>query len=144
MMALVRLGFVSVLALLSSGSALGEEPAALNVIRFKTSTRNDTGRVRCGIFAERGWLKQPVRSAVAKIHGKVAQCVFEGLPRGTYGISAFHDENTNGRLDTNLIGYPTEEYCASRNARNAFSAPSFSDACFRYLGGTLDLEARMK
>ena len=100
--------------------------------------------VRCGIFTEKGWLKDPVQPALAAIHGKVALCIFNGLPNGVYGISGFHDENKNGKLDTNLVGYPTEEYCASRNARNTFSAPSFDDAKFKFSGGTLELEARMK
>ena len=125
-------------------SALAEDSGAANTIRFKTYARNDEGLVRCGIFGEKGWLKQPVRSATAAVHGKVALCIFNDVPKGVYGISAFHDENKNGKLDTNLVGYPSEEYCASNNARNTFSAPSFSDAKFNYKGGTLELEARMK
>jgi hypothetical protein len=54
------------------------------------------------------------------------------------------NENKNGKLDTTFVGYPVEEYCASRNARSAFSAPGFADAKFRYAGGALELEARMK
>lgn len=125
-------------------SAEAEESTATNTIRFKTYVRNDDGVVRCGIFSEKGWLKDPVRSATATPHGKVALCIFNGVPEGVFGISGFHDENKNGKLDTNLVGYPTEEYCASNNARNTFSAPSFSDAKFKYKGGTLELEARMK
>jgi uncharacterized protein (DUF2141 family) len=138
------------LALLLTAASFGataaeaEESSATNVIRFKTYVNNDQGVVRCGIFTEQGWLKVPVQPALAAIHGKVALCIFNELPKGVYGISAFHDENKNGKLDTNFVGYPTEEYCASRNARNTFSAPSFSDAKFKYSGGTLELEARMK
>jgi uncharacterized protein (DUF2141 family) len=131
-------------ALLAATSGAAEDSIATNVIRFKTHVANDLGVVRCGIFTEKGWLKDPVRPALAVIHGKTALCIFSELPKGVYGISAFHDENKNGKLDTNLIGYPTEEYCASRNARNTFSAPSFSDAKFKFGGGTLELEAHMK
>jgi len=131
-------------ALFGAGSVAAEESNATNVIRFKTYVGNNQGVVRCGIFTESGWLKNPVKPALALIHGKVALCVFSELPKGVYGISAFHDENKNGKLDTNLVGYPTEEYCASNNARNTFSAPSFSDAKFKYSGGTLELNAHMK
>lgn len=125
-------------------TAQADEPSATNVVRFKTHVSNNDGVVRCGIFTEKGWLEQPVQSARVIIRGKVALCIFTALPKGVYGISGFHDENDNGKLDTNLVGYPTEEYCASRNARNTFSAPSFSDAKFKFSGGTLELEARMK
>jgi len=131
-------------ALFGAASAEAEEASATNVIRFKAYVGNNDGVVRCGIFTERGWLKDPLQPALAAIHGKAALCIFNGLPSGVYGISGFHDENRNGKLDTNFIGYPTEEYGASRNARNTFSAPSFSDAKFKYSGGTLELEARMK
>jgi len=126
----------------TSAGASGDEGA--NTVRFKTYVKNDEGVVRCGLFSEKGWLKQPVRGATATAHGKVALCIFNDVPKGVYGISAYHDENRNRKLDTNLVGYPTEEYCASNNARNTFSAPSFSDAKFSYKGGTLELEARMK
>ena len=131
-------------ALLGAASAAAEDSSATNVIRFRTHVGNNLGVVRCGIFTEKGWLKDPGKPALAAIHGKTALCVFNELPKGVYGISAFHDENKNGKLDTNLVGYPTEEYCASRNARNTFSAPSFSDAKFKFSGGTLELEAHMK
>ena len=71
-------------------------------------------------------------------------CVFKGVPKGVYGISAFHDQNNNGKLDTNLLGLPTEDYCASRDARNTFGPPSFEDAKFSYDGGLKRLKARMK
>ena len=135
---------IAALSLFVVGAAAGNEPGASNVIRFKTHVSNDHGLVRCGIFTEKGWLKSPVQPALATIRGRVALCVFSDVPKGVYGISAFHDEKKNGKLDTNFVGYPIEEYCASRNARNAFSAPGFSDAKFRYAGGTLELEARMK
>jgi uncharacterized protein (DUF2141 family) len=134
-----------VLALCSFGSlSSAEENVATNVIEFETQNRNDAGLVRCGLFRADGWLKDSFRAAIVKVHGKKALCVFKDVPVGVYGISAFHDENKDGKLDTNLVGYPTEEYCASNNARNLMSAPSFSDAKFRYRGGTVRLRGVMK
>ena len=96
------------------------------------------------MFTEKGWLKTPVQGSVAAIRAGAALCVFKGVPRGVYGISAFHDQNNNGKLDTNFIGLPTEDYCASRDARNTFGPPSFADAKFTYTGGVKRLAARMK
>ena len=135
------------LALLATLAALApraqaDEPAP--VLEFRTSTRNAQGVVRCGLFTEKGWLKAPLQASVASIRGGAALCVFRGVPKGVYGISAFHDENGNGKLDTNFIGLPTEDYCASRDARGTFGPPSFSDAKFSYTGGSKRLSARMK
>lgn len=132
------------LSLLVSSASHAEESVATNVIELETYNRNDAGVVRCGLFKKDGWLKDAFRAAVVKIHGKKALCVFKEVPAGSYGISAFHDENRDGKLDTNLVGYPVEEYCASNNARNLMSAPSWSDAKFSYRGGTLRLRAFMK
>lgn len=115
-----------------------------NVIEFVTHVRNSRGVVRCGLFDRKGWLKDPVQPALAKPSGTSALCVFTGIPEGVYGLSAFHDENENGKLDTNFLGMPVEDYCASRNARGTFGPPSFEDARFSYKGGTKRLEARMK
>ncbi len=134
-----------VLALLVASAPLGAaEPAPSPVLEFRTTVRGDQGVVRCGLFTQSGWLKSPVRAAVAAIHGNTALCVFNGVPKGVYGISAFHDQNNNGKLDTNFIGLPTEDYCASRDARNTFGPPSFDDAKFSYDGGVKRLKAQMK
>ncbi|HET9960668.1 MAG TPA: DUF2141 domain-containing protein [Polyangiaceae bacterium] len=129
---------------LSSAGVAAEEVSSVNVIEFRTTVNNDRGVVRCGLFRQQGWLKEPIRGAIAKIQGRSALCVFNRVPNGVYGISGFHDENSNGKLDTNAIGMPTEDYCASRNARGTFGPPSFEDAKFAYSGGTKRLEARMK
>jgi uncharacterized protein (DUF2141 family) len=141
---LASLGGVVALSLVCGRSAVAEENLATNVIEFETQNRNDAGVVRCGLFKEAGWLKDAVRPAIVKISKTTALCVFKEIPAGTYGISAFHDEDNNGKLNTNLVGYPLEEYCSSKNARNMFSAPSWKDAKFSYKGGTLRLRGVMK
>jgi uncharacterized protein (DUF2141 family) len=138
------LGGVVALSLLCGRSAVAEESVATNVIEFETQNRNDAGVVRCGLFKEGGWLKDAFRPAIVKINKTTALCVFKEIPVGNYGISAFHDEDNNGKLNTNLVGYPVEEYCSSNNARNMFSAPSWKDAKFPYKGGTLRLRGFMK
>ncbi|HVY31544.1 MAG TPA: DUF2141 domain-containing protein [Polyangiaceae bacterium] len=135
---------VALLSLLCGRSAVAEESVATNVIEFETQNRNDAGVVRCGLFKEGGWLKDAFRFSIVNVSGKTALCIFKDVPSGTYGISAFHDENNDGKLDTNLVGYPVEEYCSSKNARNMFSAPSWKDAKFSYKGGTVRLRAVMK
>jgi len=115
-----------------------------NVLEFEVQTRNASGVVRCGLFKQSGWLKDAYRASIVKITKNTARCVFKEVPPGTYGISAFHDEDNDGKLDTNIVGYPTEQYCSSNNARNMFSAPSWKDAKFSYKGGAAKLRGVMK
>jgi uncharacterized protein (DUF2141 family) len=51
----------------------------------------------------------------------------------------FHDENSNGKLDTNLLGIPREGVSASNNAKGHFGPPKFDAAAFNFGGGRLDL-----
>ncbi len=56
--------------------------------------------------------------------------VFQVAP-GTYAAAVHHDANANGRMDTNLIGIPSEGYGVSNDPRPRFRAPHFSEAKVR-------------
>jgi uncharacterized protein (DUF2141 family) len=49
---------------------------------------------------------------------------FDGVAPGAYALSVFHDENSNGKLDT-FAGIPREGFGFSRNPAIRFSAPRF-------------------
>lgn len=46
---------------------------------------------------------------------------------GKYGVKVFHDENDNKKLDTNMVGYPTERWGTSNDVRPAFRAPKLDE-----------------
>ena len=54
--------------------------------------------------------------------------VVQDLEPGRYALSAFHDENDDGALDTNLLGIPSEGYGFGNDASAAFGPPSFEAA----------------
>jgi uncharacterized protein (DUF2141 family) len=70
--------------------------------------------------------------------------VFDGLVPGIYAVGAYHDENNNGRLDTDFIGYPTEGYALSNGIRAVFSRPRFIDAAFAVGGEDAHVTLRIK
>lgn len=135
---------LAALAIFVSDAGLAADAPSSNVIEFHMELRRPGGVVRCGLFTKAGWLQKPLASDTVKAATKKARCTFSKIAPGAYGISAFHDVNENGKLDTNLVGYPVEEYGASHNARNLFSAPSFEDARFQYKGGRKALTAQLK
>lgn len=106
--------------------------------------RNSTGTVACALFeSPDGFPIEFLRSAtnvmVIKIRKTQARCDFEDIPPGTYALAVIHDENMNGKLDTNRLGIPTEGYGFSNDAKGWFGAPSFSAASFPYDGRNVDL-----
>lgn len=111
--------------------------------------RNSTGTVACALFeSPDGFPTEYLRAAtnvmVIKIRKSQARCDFEDIPPGTYAMAVVHDENMNGKLDTNWIGLPTEGYGFSNNARGVLSAPSFSDARFNYDGRNIELTMSLR
>ncbi|MGZ3743598.1 MAG: DUF2141 domain-containing protein [Pseudobdellovibrionaceae bacterium] len=52
------------------------------------------------------------------------------LQPGTYAFFLFHDEDGNGDLKRNAIGYPAEPYAFSNNVHIGFSKPSFQKMKF--------------
>ena len=106
--------------------------------------RNSTGTVDCALFdSPVGFPIEVLHSAtnvmVIRIRKTQASCDFEDIPPGMYALAVIHDENMNGKLDTNFLGIPKEGYGFSTGAKSLLSAPSFSAASFQYDGGTLDL-----
>jgi uncharacterized protein (DUF2141 family) len=55
---------------------------------------------------------------------------FTDLPLGQYAVSVFQDRNGNGRLDTNILGIPTERYGFSNDVRR----PNFQRSLFDFNG----------
>ena len=58
----------------------------------------------------------------------VIRLVARDLPPGQYAVNAFHDENGNGELDTNLVGIPAEGYGFANDPVARFGPPDFEAA----------------
>jgi uncharacterized protein (DUF2141 family) len=105
--------------------------------------RSDKGEVRCALYkSAQGFPKDPnaaQASVVSSASGKHGVCEFTAVKPGTYAISVYHDENSNGKLDTNFLGIPKEGVGASNDAHGHMGPPKFSDAAFPFTGDRLQL-----
>lgn len=111
--------------------------------------RNSEGSVACALFESADgfpvdYLRLATKIVVMKVRREQAHCDFEDAPPGTYAIAVVHDENVNGKLDTNWLGIPQEGYGFSNDARAMFGAPSFQDASFPYDGKNLNLTIKLR
>ena len=79
----------------------------------------------------------PIRAGRARV-------TFEGLAYGDYAVKTFHDENANGKLDTNFVGFPKEGFGFSNNAMGRFGPPSFEQAKFSIGSAKLRIEIHSK
>ncbi len=90
------------------------------------------------------WLSRdraPRLSFAGPIVGGRATWKIENLTLGRYAISAYHDRDADGELDSGLFGIPGEDYGFSNDARGSFGPPDFDAASFAFErpGQTLEI-----
>jgi uncharacterized protein (DUF2141 family) len=99
--------------------------------------RNASGSVSAGIYnSETSFAKASEALVLVRVKATQGTIRFTAhdLPPGRYAVTAYHDENGNGRLDFDPTGAPSEGYGVSNNARNTQAPPEFAQAAFE-LGG---------
>jgi uncharacterized protein (DUF2141 family) len=141
--------FLGWLMLVDAGVVSGQTSSCPGIHVTILNIRNDIGTVDCALFdSPNGFPREVLHSAmrlvVMKVPNTEARCDFESIPSGTYALVVLHDENMNGKLDTNWLGIPREGYGFSNDAKAALRAPSFSDASFIYDGKNLDLTITLR
>lgn len=129
--------FASLLSLLSQNVLFGQASdeashkitnsglqLKLNVTNFKSSD----GQLMAQLYNESGEvvenLVQPMQSEKKQL------CMFKNLAPGKYAIRIFHDQNSNGKLDTNLLGIPKERFGFSNNVMGKYGPPDFEEQLF--------------
>lgn len=101
-----------------------------------TNARSSKGRIAIALFQEASGFPGDSSKALRLQRAVIdpaklsSQFVFEGIPRGVYAVSVFHDENMNGKLDKNFMGVPREGYGFSNNPKKRMGPPSFEEAKF--------------
>ena len=115
--------------LFSLQAAPGHPPLTVQV----TGLRNTNGHVLISVFdTEKGYPSDPkaMRTFVRVPVGsdRTVTHTFTNLPAGNYALSILHDENNDGKMNTNWMGMPTEGYGASNNARGFMGPPKYKDA----------------
>jgi uncharacterized protein (DUF2141 family) len=117
-----------------SGSVLAAAGAADLTVTV-SGIRNASGSVSAGIYnSESSFTKAPEALVLVRIkatQGSVGFTVHD-LPPGRYAVTAYHDENDNGRLDFDPTGVPTEGYGVSNDARNPQAPPEFAKVAFEF------------
>lgn len=70
------------------------------------------------------------RAANIKIANNAAEHIFDDLPFGEYAIKVYHDENSDGEINRNFLGIPSEDYGFSNNPSASFGPADYDDAKF--------------
>lgn len=96
-----------------------------------TGVKEAEGEIRIAVFnSKASYTKETVFAEIIPVQSTEVNWSIPDLPYGEYAIAVYHDKNTNGELDTNLLGIPKELYGFSNNARGRFGPASWNDAMF--------------
>ena len=119
---------------LASWSAASQDQGTLWVeVRGFTHTG---GQAAAYLYRARDKLpgKIPYKKAYGVIREGKGKMAFEDLPYGSYAIIVFHDENSNGEPDHNLLRIPSEPLGFSNQFRPGLLAglPSFEKLRFSF------------
>lgn len=100
-------------------------------INFSAQQKNN-GKLYVQLFdSEEGYKRGNAAAAsVVRPKGTTAVISFNDLQAGEYALRFFHDQNNNGKMETNLMGLPTEGYGFSNNARPNFGPVSYEQIKF--------------
>lgn len=125
---------ITYLALFFTGLVLQAQVNSVEVTI--TNFESNNGQVLVALYdSESNFLNTRIKGAVQIIKNKTASCLFTDLPDGEYAVSAFHDEDMDGKLNMMLGFYPTEDTATSNNAPANFGPPTWDDAKFEVKDG---------
>jgi len=141
-MKLLILG-IFLVSIFNSESQTGGEIELL----IKGAKSND-GVIRVLIFdKEDGFPEEPKKAIKAlslPISNLSAKVTIENLPSGSYAISVFHDEDSDGKMKKNNFGIPIDRYGFSNNPTLYFGPPSFSKCAVQVKKSTVKVEIKLR
>jgi uncharacterized protein (DUF2141 family) len=135
----------AIACLISSG--LVATPARAADLDIKvTDVRAQQGSLRVAVIdSAGGWADggKPVAGTVGKAQGPEQTFHFPDLPPGRYAVMVMHDQNDNGKLDSNFMGMPIEGYGFSNNPA-VRRKPSFEEAGFELGAAGSSITVRLR
>ena len=118
------------------------------IVLHISGLRNDNGILRVLLFqSSDGFPSDHKKSYALKnvsLEGDSVTVTIPNIPYEEYAISVLHDENTNGKMDTNWIGLPKEGVGISNNVKSKFGPPKYEEAKFKHNSKKLLLNIEMK
>lgn len=138
----LSIGLKFLLIFLSSNSyvSYGQEIIDHNILYYKkykgdntlnievVNLKNNEGFLILGLFDENKKEVVTVKNII--IVDRKTNIKIDSLKSGKYVVRFWHDSNKNGKLDTNFLGIPKEEFGNSNNIQPKFGPPKFEEMIF--------------
>lgn len=89
--------------------------------------RNSEGVILMSLQDEH---KKTIQRKKVSIQDHEVKVQFDGLASGKYAIKYIHDENEDGKMNTNFMGIPKEGFGFANDARGSMGPPDFEKTTF--------------
>jgi len=132
-----RVGIVATIVVCASGLNAGETAGRSAILKVRIDgLRSTRGKILAYVWNQGDGFPAEKRKTLAiaevAIRGGQAECDIE-VPASErrLAVSVMHDENGNGKMDSNFLGIPLEGYATSNNVPHSMiGPPRFKDAEF--------------
>ena len=122
---------IAVLLIINSFIVSAKEQNNYSIKVNIEEVKSNEGKVLIALYdAKQDFLSKSFKSTKGAITDNACEFTFNNLPPGVYAVSIFHDENNNGKLDSNFLGIPKEDYGCSNGATGFMGPPKWEDAKF--------------
>jgi len=130
--------------LIIASLALSASASAATVQVKIDGVRNDKGVVQVALCDEATYPKDCRLTASTPAKAGSVSVEVQNVPAGTWAALAYHDENSDKKLDTNFVGMPKEGYGFSNGAKGSFGPPKFKETAITVGEGTTSATIMLK
>ena len=128
--------FIGSMLMLSLSAAKQPYPGTGDLTVIVKNIRNNKGQIGLSLFRSANGFpnhrEKSVLSAFAAAKTESIEYTFKNIQGDTYAVAVFHDENSDGKINSNFIGIPKEGVGVSNNAKGSFGPPKFDDSKFSF------------
>ena len=124
---------LSCMALLVGMGGVCQDAKAHSLFVRGEAYRSLKGVLRCSLFSQPSGFPGDSSKAhevlSVPVDNPKSGCLFKGLKPGSYAVAMMHDENSNQKMDTSIVGMPVEGWAVTNDAGpSMFGPPSYEDA----------------
>lgn len=138
-------------ALILGLSFLSFKSEAANIKLHITDFRSGKGAIAVSLFREDqkksfpGKADKAFKTLYVPLEGEVVMNLELGnIPPGRYAIALLHDENQDGKYNSNIVGVPLEGFGFSNNPKVYVGAPGFDKCSFEMKDEDKNVAIRLK
>ncbi|MFT4665874.1 MAG: hypothetical protein ACI8YQ_001092 [Polaribacter sp.] len=125
----MKLPFLFLISLFYLNTCVAQSASLTVTIQNLKSTK---GNILIGLYNKaEGFSKDEnaIKGATVAVTETTVSYTFKDLPADGYALALFHDSNSDGKMNTNMVGFPKENYGFSNNAFGNFgTVPGFEEA----------------